>query len=168
MVLLICLNLTMIGLGQEREEVVVDNTMFALTLQEGWEREPAREDFGNAYMRVSSPDGIDEGAIYLQLFPKGRFTPQTYQRAVRRYVKERMEGSILAESEVTVNGRSGWRVEYEGNSVGYVGARRHFLNTVFFLDDRIAVVHCAAQSDQWEVMREFFLATSDSFETADR
>lgn len=154
-------------MAQQQATATVNGQVFRLTLLPGWDREPRREDFDSAYLRIGSPDGIDEGAIYLQVFPKGRFTEETYQRAVRRYITERMDGTLLAESTPTIDGKKAWRVEYEGVSVGYVGSRRHFLNTVFFVGEQIVVVHCAAQSDRWDEFRENFIATSDSFEAAD-
>lgn len=141
---------------------------FSLTLPENWTEEPLREDFDNTYLRVASPVGIEDAAIYVQIFETGRFTPETYRTSARRYITTRMEGSILADQEVQLGERSAWRIEYEGVSVGFAARRRHFMNTVFFHRGKIFVVHCAARSTRWEEFKNVFSTTSDSFVVADR
>lgn len=145
-------------LSQAFAQATVENEEqgFALTLLPGWTRLANKPDFPTSYLRVSSPAGVADGALYLQVFQQGSYTPESYRAAVRRYVTETMDGEILADRPIVVNEREAWRIEYQGESVGYTGDRRHFMNTVIFHDGKIFAVHCASTNQAWESVKDGF------------
>jgi len=155
---------TIFSAAVAQEQVSNDEQGFQLTLLPGWTQLPDKAEFQNTYLRVASPAGVEDGAIYLQIFAQGTYTPETYRTAVRRYVTTTMEGRILADQDITVNGREAWRLEYNGESVGYAGDRRHFLNTVIFHQDKIFVVHCASKDQVWDSVNEDFREISSTLE----
>lgn len=159
---LLILWLILAGFAFAQELVEVPDQGFSITLTEGWTQEELREDFNNVFLRAASPVGIEDAAIYVQVYDLGRFTPESYRKSVRRYITTKMEGTVLSDKDVEVGPKGAWRIEYEGVSVGFAGKRRHFMNTVFFQGDKIYVVHCAARSQRWEQFQGDFTAISNS------
>lgn len=129
---------------------------FSITLPAGWKQLEQREDFPNTFFRASSPAGVDAAAVYVNIFKKGGYSPESYRQAVRRYVSTTMKGQVTFEAEVRVDEQDAWQVEYEGVSVGFSGERRYFLNLVLFHDERIFVVHGTADQSSWPTMKESF------------
>jgi hypothetical protein len=143
--------------------LVADETKgFSITLEPGWNQLPKRSDFSDTFLRVSSPAGVDKGALYVQIFNRGSYTPESYRAAVRRYVTETMKGEILSESTPVINGKPAWQLQYAGESVGYAEDRRYFLNTVVFQKERIVVVHCATKQGLWETLKGSCLKMSQT------
>ena len=129
---------------------------FRITLEPGWKQLELRKDFPNTFFRAAGPAGIEAAAVYVNVFKKGGYTPESYRQAVRRYVTTTMKGQIGSEEDVEIGGQEAWQVEYEGESVGYSGERRYFYNLVLFQDERIFVVHGTADESSWEAMRAAF------------
>jgi hypothetical protein len=137
---------------------------YSLELPEGWERLELREEkeFSPAILRLGAPGGIARGAVYLQYFPKRAMTLDSYKTAARNYIEQKMEGQVISEREIPLNGVTSWQVQYQGNGPGFVDAQRRFLNTVLFDQDSIVVVHCAAQPELWVELSPAFEAISQS------
>lgn len=141
-----------------------DEHTYSLQLPEGWNQLELRKEkeFTPVLIRVGAPKGIKQGGVYLQRFPRGEMTVESYKEAALTYIKESMKGAVLSEQDITLNGNSAWQLQYQGNGPGYVDAQRRFQNTVVFDGDVILVVHCAAAPELWDSLGKDFDSISKS------
>ncbi len=160
LVLLLWLTSTSVLFGQET--IKSQDQSVGITLSQEWTNVGLRKDFDKVVIRAAGPAGVEDAAIYVQVYDVGRFTPESYRHSVRRYISQTMKGEVLGEQELELDGRKAWQIEYTGVSVGYAEERRHFLNTVVFDGEKIYVVHCAAVSPSWQTLESDFRAISRS------